>query len=334
MIVHMLTFLLAVALPLAAEQKITKPASAKENIYSSTQSEAGDEFNYQAVKNCRRNAPRGPTGATGATGTSNGTGPTGTAGATGAIGGSITGPTGFTGPFGGFGFAGATGPTGVTGLTGPNNGETGPTGPIGPEGPPGGPAGATGITGVTGATGSSTGVTGATGATGATGSAGNATSVGPFLDYLFVYSTLAPQLLSNLDPIQFNLAGPTPPSTTLSFLPTTSDITITTPGYYFARFVVSALANTASDTAFSLFLNGSPIPGSERSETFVTLDAATVNEITGEAIFLVTASDLPATLTVRYRNSLADPTSVLNSGSNGDALTSASLMVLKLEATP
>ena len=332
MLVQLLTFLLIGVLPLAAEQKTPYVISAKENIQSPNQNIVLDDNNAD-FGNCRRHdGPSGPKGLTGATGAT-AFGPPGSPGRTGATGASVTGPAGFTGPPGGDGAAGTAGPAGATGVTGAT-GATGSTGLTGPAGAAGGPAGATGATGPTGAIGPSNGPAGATGTTGAAGPAGNATSAGPYIDYAFVYKTLPNQLMANGDAVLFNNDGPFAPATTLTHAPGTAEIIINTPGFYFARFAVSALANTATDTAFSLFLGAAPIPGSERSETFVTLDAATVDEITGEAIFQVTTIPIGgAVLTVRYRNSLAVPTMVVESG-NADALTSASLMVLKLAVTP
>jgi hypothetical protein len=176
--IHILIPILAIAMPLAADNDVSKPYFKEASCC--------DECSSGPTGPTGNRGPRGPTGASGIrgpTGPTGLTGPTGSEGSTGFSG--ITGSTGPTGPQGSStGSTGPRGPTGATGPTGLNSvvfgptGITGPSGTIGAPGPAGSSTSATGITGPTGPAGPEGGSTGSPGPTGPSGAAG-ATGIGP-----------------------------------------------------------------------------------------------------------------------------------------------------------
>jgi collagen type I alpha len=174
------------------------------------------------------------------------TGPTGPTGATGP-----TGPTGATGAHGATGAMGAPGATGAMGATG----ATGATGAMGTVGP-------TGVTGATGPTGQK-GVHGDTGATGATGEMGATGATGPEIvsSFIYVYNLSAEAVLPG-DAVIFSNSGPAMGIANSSG----NSFVISTDGTYLLEFHVRGTPSVAGvPVVFELFVNGTPLPGSEYS---------------------------------------------------------------------
>ena len=280
--------------------------------------------------------PQGPQGLQGIQGATGATGPQGLQG--------IQGPTGATGLQGLQGIQGATGATGPQGL----QGIQGPTGATGPQGLQGiqGPTGATGPQGLQG-------IQGPTGATGPQGPAGQAATVtigtvrtgepnepasvvnrgnenNAVLDFVIpqgATGTTAPLAsLAISDTVAKNLSSRTPliftgqpllQTAQFSYTPGTAEISINQSGIYQLWFHCVASMNTGavipSEIEMQVYLNGTPIPGSQINRTFTTsLEQANLS------------------LSVPFQTTTTDAPLVIYVETGGFTISESSLTIIKL----
>ena len=227
---------------------------------------------------------------------------------------------------------GPTGPQGVQGIQG-IPGVRGATGAVGPQGPQGlqgiqGPTGATGpqglqgIQGATGATGPQglQGIQGPTGATGPQGLQGiqgptGATGTTAPLASLAISDTVAKNL-SSRTPLIFT-GQPLLQTAQFSYTPGTAEISINQSGIYQLWFHCVASMNTGavipSEIEMQVYLNGTPIPGSQINRTFTTsLEQANLS------------------LSVPFQTTTTDAPLVIYVETGGFTISESSLTIIKL----
>jgi len=264
---------------------------------------------------CCKQGQRGPQGPPGEQGPQGATGPQGPTGETGATG--ATGPAGIAGPIGPVGpagIAGPTGPAGPAGIAGP----TGPAGPAGIAGPTG-PAGPAGIAGPTGPTGP-TGPQGAVGPQGAQGIQGPVGPAGAGLSTFAYIYFIGEQTIEPGASVVFNqptIPNPLPTGITFS---SPSSIVLSTAGVYEVTYYAQP---QVANITLALFSGNTELPGTRYTST----NSASI--LSGQALFVISAMNVPVTLTLRNVDTQQD--AVIDAGSL-EGTVSASILVKKLSA--
>ncbi len=183
-----------------------------------------------------------------------------------------------------------------------------------------GAAGLPGLQGVPGAPGTPGGP-GIPGIPGAPGLPGG------LLDYGFIWKsdiTGVAQPVGAGAAISFDMAGGFAPTSTFTFAPPSTTVTIGSTGTYTARYVVTLFAGHSVPSTFALALNGTVLQGSDRS-SWVAGGAGSIT-LTGEIIFRAVIGD---TITVVNAGFLGAGTATVI-GSNTPGTTSASLFIQKI----
>jgi hypothetical protein len=179
-----------------------------------------------------------------------------------------------------------------------------------------GVSGLPGLQGVPGAP----GTPGAIGIPGAPGAPG---APGGLLDYGFIWADNG-QTVASGNAILFDQAGGFAPTSTFSFTPTSTTVTIGSTGTYTARFIVTLAIGHNVPSTFAIALNGTPLVGSDRSSS-ITGGAGSIT-LAGEIIFRAVSGD---TITIVNAGFLGAGATTLI-GTNPPGTTSASLFIQKI----